>query len=110
PDLALHPRSDEADERGQVRPGRDRPRRPRRERAASRVRAAALRARAAERPPARRALVARPAPQTGPRNAIMLRDPASSVAPGHASPNAPCVLVSLDARAPGIRLRSRTSH
>ena len=51
---ALHPRGDEAHERGQVRSRGDRARDPRRQRAAGRVRAGAVRPRAARRPSSRR--------------------------------------------------------
>src|SRR5581483_2333908 len=49
---ALHPRGDEADERGEGRPGGDRPADLPGQRAAGRVRRAAVRARAGQRPPA----------------------------------------------------------
>ena len=51
---AVHPRGDEADERGQGGGRGDRARDPRAERRAGRVRPAAVRARARQRPPARR--------------------------------------------------------
>src|SRR5204863_7254723 len=54
---ALHPRGDEADERGEGRDRGDRARHPRRERPGSGVRDAALRARADQRPSARRTLM-----------------------------------------------------
>src|SRR5439155_19775817 len=53
---AVHPRSDEADERGEVGGGRHSPRGPRPERAAGGVRSAALRARAVQWAPPRRSL------------------------------------------------------
>ena len=62
---ALPARGDEALQRGQGRVGRDRPRDPRRERAAGRVRPAPVRARACPRPTARRGLTDAPPAASG---------------------------------------------
>ena len=57
-----------------------------------------------------RGLVARLATFGGARRAITLRHAASSVAPGLSSPSAPCVLVWLGARTPGIHQCHEASH